>query len=72
MEAKTGFEKNGGTKDRSCHICRYMLGSVCLQPDMERFSRQPKDADGMPYVDRNDVCNFFEPKRSVGRLLRGE
>lgn len=70
MEAKTGFQKDGGTKDRNCHFCKFMRGSICTQPVMMEFSRQPRDSAGMPYVDKGDVCDYFSAKSSVARLLR--
>lgn len=69
-EAKTGFEKGGGTETRNCHACRSMRGEVCVQPVMARWSRQPRDKDGMPYVERDDICDYFS-KRQVGELLKG-
>lgn len=64
-EAKTGFVKGGGTPYRNCHLCKSMHGSVCIEPMMIKFSRQPKDRYGAPYVDKGDVCDYFRPMKET-------
>lgn len=69
-ESKTGFVKDGGTKNCNCHICRFMKGSVCTEPTMIRFSNQPRDNHNAPYVDKNDVCDYFRMKSLVAHFLK--
>lgn len=69
-EVETGFRKNGGSERRNCHRCRSMDRLVCVEPVMVEFSSQPRDSNGMPYVDRDDICDFFRFKHSLAALLK--
>lgn len=61
-EPRTGFIKDGGTRGRNCHLCAHMKGSVCTDKVMIEFSKQPRNKKGDPYVDRDDVCDYFYSK----------
>ena len=64
-ERNTGFEKGGKLGEFECGNCRYFDGNSCGQPDMMRYSKQPRASDSRRVlVDEEDCCEYVD---RVGR-----
>lgn len=62
-EPGTGFEKrnrDGKSGPFECGNCEFFNGTSCGQKDMMANSKQPKNAEGRPEVDKLDCCDYVD------------